>query len=105
MSDRAHEDDQLIIEHYERTIAQLKQEAQLWQARCEEVQRRYDEREGWMAEARAILKLLTFIKPGECPCCLNDGSTHAQMCLTTRASVLLARRRPSMTCKQGDQHC
>jgi hypothetical protein len=91
MSDRGHEDNQLSIEPYLRTIAQLKQEAHLWQARCEEVQCLYNEREDQMAEARAIVKLLTFFKPGECPFCLNDGSTHAQMCLTTRASVLQAR--------------
>jgi hypothetical protein len=57
----------LLIEHYERTIASLKQEAHLWQARCEEVQRMYNEREEQMTEAKAVLKILTFIKPGECP--------------------------------------
>jgi hypothetical protein len=44
MSDRTHEDDQLIIEQYERTIAELKQEAHLWQARYEEMQQVYNER-------------------------------------------------------------
>ena len=91
MSDRAHEDDQLIIEQYERTIAELKQEVYLWQARCEEVQRSYNEREERMAEARTLLKMLTFNKPGECPFCLNDGSTHAQMCLTMRARAWLEK--------------
>ena len=85
MSDRAHEDDRMNVEQYERTIAELKQEARLWQARCEELERMDNEREERMDKARAILKLLTFFTPGEWPFCLNDGSTHAQMCLTTQA--------------------
>ena len=44
-----------------------------------------------MAEARALLKLLTFFKPGECPFCLSVGSTHAQMCLTTQARTWLEK--------------
>ena len=44
MSDRTHEDDQLITERYERTIAELKQEAHVWQARYEELLHMYDER-------------------------------------------------------------
>jgi hypothetical protein len=44
MSDRTHEDDQLIIEHYERTIAEVKQAAHLWQARCDELLRAHNER-------------------------------------------------------------
>ena len=39
-----HDDDQLIIEQYERTIAQLKEEARAWQARYDELLRIYNER-------------------------------------------------------------
>jgi hypothetical protein len=44
MIDRTHEDDQLIIEQYERTIAEVKRETRVWQARYEELLCLYDER-------------------------------------------------------------
>src|SRR5690348_16858025 len=44
MSDQAHDDDQIMIERYERTIANLEQEAKQWKAPHDELLRIYNER-------------------------------------------------------------